>query len=257
MVLLSGIPAWSPHGLCAAWPKPAQLGREIFPVAGGTPCCKHRGKIQPLTSPTPSHSVCAQIFWRSQQGGPGQGLSHTTAVPGPAVAPVAERIMCFTADGGKTWLWKMNRWKDTAELETLPSLGRARGYRGQKVPACFLQLECCRATRGGPWPSGVLVACCVWPCSVRALQQLMQRNPRGLLSILKPQHRVSHGDAAWTPAEGRAVVEPLEISHMRPCCARGTHQLLLLNCVCPGSVFASYVLAKDCCGQTPGALGRL
>lgn len=59
--------------------------------------------------------------------------------------------------------------------------------------------------------------CTVWPCSVCALQQLMQRSPKGLLSILK---LLCRGDAACTPAEGRAAMAAVETSHVRPHCAR-------------------------------------
>lgn len=87
----------------------------------------------------------------------------------------------------------------------------------------FLQLECCRVTRDGLWPLWMLVVHAAWPCSVHALQQLMQRYPRGLLSIPKMLRWVSRGDAAWTQAKGRAVMGPVEMSHVRPRCGRETH----------------------------------
>lgn len=83
---------------------PSQAGRSFTAAACGTLCCKHQAKNQPLTSPAPLHSICGQISWWSQQGGPQHGSLRTTAMPAPAMAPVAEGGMCFTADGGKTWL---------------------------------------------------------------------------------------------------------------------------------------------------------
>lgn len=151
MALLSGIPAWSPQGLCAAWPKPTQPGREIFHSSSCWDTLLQAPSKKPtldLFSPVP---LCGQIS--CQRGGPGHGLLHTTAGAWSCHGPRSKGEHVFHCRWREKlgFVWKMNGWKDTAELETSPSLGRAWGYRVKKfqIVSCSLNAaEQHRVARG-------------------------------------------------------------------------------------------------------------
>lgn len=124
--LLSVVPAWSPHGLCAAFPKPTQPGRKIVRSSWWDTLLQAPSK-KPTLHLTSHISLCSQTSRWSQPGGLRHDFSGTTAVPGPAMVPVAEGSMCFTANGEDKFgfVWKMDDWKDSAELEISPILGKA------------------------------------------------------------------------------------------------------------------------------------
>lgn len=98
--LFNVVPAWSPHGLCAAFPKPTQPGREIVHSSNWWDTLLQAPSKKTALDLANPISLCSQISWWSQPGGLRHDLSGTAAAPGPAMVPVAEGSMCFTDNGG-------------------------------------------------------------------------------------------------------------------------------------------------------------